>query len=291
MGAIEDFSAYVARKGLFVGLRRLLVDRQFLAFTEKVRPMLDTADFPDRDLFLLLVHDALSMLGPDETNLEADAIERLADSYLPGYGAPPAKTVDQVAEQRPRLVEKPVAGGTIQLRRVVQVTTYGVGRFEDSDRAGIQRTVLPLAPRADVSSRCAVPLSRAVCAPDLPAGGRNEYRLAWAIVPRRVFAFALRSALDVLLVTPGEGDPVMGFELDSAYHDEPAARVRDQMKDELLQMIKIPLVRLRVDDSTSMTVDDWYAALPDQVGEIPMPKRHRSREQTLSFVPVDACQF
>ena len=107
--------------------------------------------------------------------------------------------------------------------------------------------------------------------------------------PRRVFAFALRSSLDVLLVTPGEGDPVIGFELDSSYHDELEARARDQMKGELLEMAGISLVRLRVDDSTSMTVDDWYAVLSDQVGEILMPKRHRSREQSLSFVPVDAC--
>ena len=141
MGAIEDFSAYGTGKELFIGLRRLLVNRQFRAFAEKIRPVLNTLHFPDRDVFLLLLQDALSLLGPAETDLEVAAIECLADGYLPGYGAPPPKTVDQELGEPPQVVEKPAAGGTIQLRRAVQVTTYGIGRFEDAGRAGIQRTV------------------------------------------------------------------------------------------------------------------------------------------------------
>lgn len=289
MGAANDFSNYAAGKGLFVDLRRLLVDRQFMAFAEKVRPVLDTANFPDRDLFVLLVQDALSMLGSAESDLEAEVIERLADGYLPGYGAPPAKTVDQEVGPRPRLVEKPAAGGTIQLRRVVQVTTYGLGRFEDSDRQGIQRTIYRSPQERAFHRAVQLRYPGLLALPNYPLAAVMNTDWLRHVVPRRLFVFALRSALDVLLVTPGEGDPIFAFELDSPYHDEPAAQARDQMKDELLQMAEIPLVRFRVEDSALMAVDDWYAALSDQVGEIPVPKRHRSREQSLSFVPADSC--
>ncbi|MBC7500575.1 MAG: DUF2726 domain-containing protein [Herminiimonas sp.] len=122
--------------------------------------------------------------------------------------------------------------------------------------------------------------------PNYPLSGALNVAWLKRTQERRVFAFAMRSSLDVLLVTPGEGDPIIAFELDSAYHDDPITVARDAMKDMVLRFAGIPLVRLWVEDSTSMTVDDWYAVLSDQVGEIPVPKRHRSREQAPSFVPA-----
>ena len=104
-------------------------------------------------------------------------------------------------------------------------------------------------------------------------------------VPRRTFRLYLSSILDFLLVTPREGDPIIAFELDSNFHDSVEVRKRDKMKNELLKLADISLARLRTENSESMTIDDWYAALSDQVGEIPIPKRHRCREQSISFVP------
>lgn len=180
----------------------------------------------------------------------------------------------------------PLTSGTIQLRRVVQVTTYGWAGFEASDLASIQRTVYRSPQERTFHRAVQLRYPGLFALPNYPLASAMNTDWLRRVVPRRVFAFALRSALDVLLVTPGEGDPIIGFELDSSYHDEPATRLRDRMKDEVLHLAGIPLVRLRTDGSETMTVDDWYAVLSDQVGELPMPKRHRCREQALSFAPI-----
>lgn len=88
MGAIEDFSACIVGEGLFGQLQRLLVEHNFTGFANKIRPALEKPNLHNRDVLVLLLKDALDLLGPSEMGWEVDAIESLANAHLPEYAEP-----------------------------------------------------------------------------------------------------------------------------------------------------------------------------------------------------------
>ena len=61
---------------------------------------------------------------------------------------------------------------------------------------------------------------------------------------------------------------------------------RDRMKDKLLEASGIPFFRLRVDDPESMSIDDWYAMLSDEVlPHIDIGPRIRNRKASYRLIP------
>lgn len=282
MGALENVSLAIPRSTLFGELQRLLIARNFMEFAGKIKPVLEDRATLNREVFLLLLKDAFDLLGPDSTQMEQEAIDQLYDRYSDEVDKLPGTAMTEkpkVSAPRPDTLSSPV----VQLRRVVQVTSYRHAGFEASDRFSMQRTVYR-SPQERAFHRAVQARYPGMFAlPNYPLASVANPDLLRLAAPRRVYAYAMRCVLDVLLVTPGEGDPIAAFELDSSFHDEPEAQMRDKMKDEVLQLMRIPLFRLRVEDPTTVTSDDWYAILSDQVGELPVPKRHRSREHMMSF--------
>ena len=93
--------------------------------------------------------------------------------------------------------------------------------------------------------------------------------------------------VDSLLVTPIEGDPVAAFELDSRLHDDPEAKRRDALKDELLVAARIPYFRLRSENPEATTVDEWYGLLTDEaLDKVSVGERLRVRDVHMSLVPL-----
>ena len=89
------------------------------------------------------------------------------------------------------------------------------------------------------------------------------------------------------LHVPDEGDPVAAFELDSSYHDRPEIKSRDEMKNAIFGLVGLPFFRLRADSPETMTTDDWYAFLTDEVApNIDVGRRLRTRSSATKFVPV-----
>jgi len=84
-------------------------------------------------------------------------------------------------------------------------------------------------------------------------------------IDTKTLRYARLCRLDAILVIPDEGDPVAAFELDSRHHDSPEAARRDTMKNSLMEAARLPFFRLRADSLESMSVDEWYALLSDQV--------------------------
>lgn len=90
-----------------------------------------------------------------------------------------------------------------------------------------------------------------------------------------------------MLVVPDEGDPIAAFELDSDYHDASAAVRRDRMKNHLFKVIGVPFFRLRVESPESMSTDEWYALLTDEVAPVlDVGPRIRCRTAAYSLVPA-----
>lgn len=286
MGAIENVSLSIPRSTRFGELQRLLILRNFIEFASQIQPVLEDSSSVNREVFLLLLKDAFDLLGPDSTQMEQEAIDKLYDRYsdevkeLPGATA--AKK-GKVSSPKSEALNRPV----VQLRRVVQVSSYCHAGFEASDQFLLQRTVYRSPQERTFHRAVQIRYPGMFALPNYPLASVANPDLLRLATSRRVYAFAMRCVLDVLLITPGEGDPIAVFELDSSFHEESEAQIRDKMKNEVLQLMRIPLFRLRVEDPTTVTADDWYAILTDQVGELPVPKRFRSREQTMSFAPYE----
>lgn len=103
----------------------------------------------------------------------------------------------------------------------------------------------------------------------------------------KTFSYGLRCRLDAVLIVPSEGDPVAVFELDSDWHDTPDAVRNDGQKNRLLGLIGVPLFRLRAENNVSVSVDEWYAILNDQVAdEITCGPRIRVRAAHSCLVPA-----
>ena len=62
---------------------------------------------------------------------------------------------------------------------------------------------------------------------------------------------------------------------------------RDEMKNAIFGLVGLPFFRLRADSPETMTTDDWYAFLTDEVApNIDVGRRLRTRSSATKFVPV-----
>lgn len=284
MEIVDVLPQSIATDSTFKKFQRLLVERDFVKFANNIRPILENPLTPNRDVLVLLVLDAVELLGTDALGGESKVIMKLVTDFAPKCADLLGGSFD-AQKNEARSVVPPLTPNLIQLRRVVQVTTYGCAGFGDSDMARVKRTVYRSPQERNFHRAVQLRYPGLLALPNYPLASAMNSDWIRHLVPRRTFRFYLSSTLDFLLVTPGEGDPIIAFELDSNFHDSVEASKRDKMKDELLELAGISLVRLRTENSESMTIDDWYAVLSDQIGEIPMPKRHRCREQSITFVP------
>ena len=90
-----------------------------------------------------------------------------------------------------------------------------------------------------------------------------------------------------MLVTPMEGDPIAGFELDSKLHTDPAVKQRDQYKNDLFSAAHIPLFRFESEDPNATGVDEWFSLLTDQVlDKVSVGERIRTRDLHETLVPI-----
>ncbi len=102
----------------------------------------------------------------------------------------------------------------------------------------------------------------------------------------RTQRYGRRCRLDAILVLPDEGDPIAAFELDSGYHDRIIATDRDVMKNRLLAATGLPFFRLRAESPQSMSTDEWYALLTDEVFPFLDPgRRIRCRDAAYRLIP------
>jgi hypothetical protein len=179
------------------------------------------------------------------------------------------------------------AATVIRLRRVVQITDYRWGTQSVSDALGLRQSVFRSVQERFFLRALSLRFPGLTALPNYPLDQIADFSKLRAILDDETIRFGKACRLDALLVIPDEGDPVAAFELDSRYHDDPAAKRRDQLKDRLLQLLGVPLFRLRAEEGNAMDTDEWYALLTDEVlSEVTCGNRIRSRRLHSALIPV-----
>ena len=173
----------------------------------------------------------------------------------------------------------------VQVRRVVQIMQMLFGNGQYSDAEGIRRSIFRSQQERTFMRALALRFPGLLALPNYPFDQIADLERLRAI-DTKTLRYARLCRLDAILVIPDEGDPVAAFELDSRHHDSPEARRRDSMKNSLMEAARLPFFRLRADSPESMSVDEWYALLSDQVlPHIDLGARIRCRQAAYSLVP------
>ena len=173
----------------------------------------------------------------------------------------------------------------LQVRRVVQIMQMFLGDSQYSDADGIRRSVFRSQQERTFLRALALRFPGLLALPNYPFDQIVDLERIGA-VDAKTLRYARLCRLDAILVVPDEGDPVAAFELDSRHHDVAEARQRDTMKNCLMAAARLPFFRLRADSPESMSVDEWYALLSDQVlPHIDLGGRIRCRQAAYSLIP------
>ena len=173
----------------------------------------------------------------------------------------------------------------VQVRRVVQIMQMLFGNGQYSDAEGIRRSVFRSQQERTFLRALALRFPGLLALPNYPFDQIADLERLRTI-DAKTLRYARLCRLDAILVIPDEGDPIAAFELDSRFHDSPEAARRDSMKNSLMEAARLPFFRLRADSPESMSVDEWYALLSDQVlPHIDLGARIRCRQAAYSLVP------
>ncbi len=281
---------------------------------ESLRRLIAPADFPRfRGRFDELVGRlggkarlpaAVAQLGADafEAFLEGDAggdPETLAwfaqhanggtIDLTPGLQAALRKTQRALAQTAERRRHGKLHGirEVVHLKRVVQLSWFGVAGFEASDAFAIRRSVFRSPQERLFARALALRFPGLVALPNYPLDQIADLDRLRNQVSTEAWRYGRMCRLDAVLITPLEGDPIAAFELDSRSHDHPDVARRDQYKAELLIAARIPLFRLRSEDPLATAVDEWYSILTDEVlDKIDCGERMRVRDGHVSLVPI-----
>lgn len=178
-------------------------------------------------------------------------------------------------------------GPRVQVKRFVQIMDMGFGTFAASDALGIKRSIFRSEQERTFLQAVSIRFPGLIALPNYPLDQVADFRKLEKLLDNETLRYGRICRVDALLVVPGEGDPVVAFELDSHLHDDPCREKNDRLKNRLFQVIQIPLFRIRVESSMSMGVDEWYALLTDEVLEkVDCGRRLRIRTPHATLIPV-----
>ncbi|WP_119157662.1 DUF2726 domain-containing protein [Caldimonas tepidiphila] len=184
--------------------------------------------------------------------------------------------------------ERPIPAGAVAMRRVVVASGYVVGMHPFSDALSFKKNVCASNQEREFlrAIRHFFPTLHAY--PNMPM--RNFVDVDGFVdrLSERHRIYARGAIVDVLLCTVDE-DPLAVIELDSAHHDPEEARERDELKNDLLDMAGIPLVRIRPLDTHTVRCEDFYDLLVSQGEELDKlrPRRIAPRRTHDSLVPAE----
>jgi len=173
----------------------------------------------------------------------------------------------------------------LQVKRVVQIMQMFLGDGQFSDATGICRSVFRSPQERTFLRALSLRFPGLLALPNYPLDQIVALDRVGE-VDSKTLRYGRNCRLDAVLIVPDEGDPVAVFELDSQYHDLPENAARDAMKNSLIAATGLPFFRLRAESPESMTTDEWYALLSDQVlPHLDLGGRIRCRQAAYSLIP------
>lgn len=182
------------------------------------------------------------------------------------------------------------SGPLIRMERRVAVTEYRMGKWAASSAsAGSARRTLLRSPQEREFLKAARTffVGREVL-PNVRLSNFVDIDSLAGRLPSEARRYALMAEADVLIATPIDFDPVGVIELDSAHHDTPVAQLRDAMKERILELAGVPLVRLRADPVEAIHADAFYALLQQEWAKFEAfrPQGWREREAHKRLLPA-----
>lgn len=187
--------------------------------------------------------------------------------------------------QRGELPSGKARQAILQVKRVVQIMQMFLGDGQFSDATGICRSVFRSPQERTFLRALSLRFPGLLALPNYPLDQIVALDRVGSIDPETL-RYGRNCRLDAVLIVPDEGDPVAVFELDSRYHDLPENVGRDAMKNTLIAATGLPFFRLRAESPESMSTDEWYALLSDQVlPHLDLGSRIRCRQAAYSLIP------
>lgn len=267
----------------------------------------------NNDYFQALGGEGLCLLIAATSNPPKDWAKRYGTLLLDGIIVAPAEIIEQLAtllhsaplaERASRQRKKEIPGvehinpgpragaqsaksrpTILQVKRVVQIMQMVMGDGQYSDANGICRSIFRSPQERTFLRALSLRFPGLQALPNYPLDQIVALERVGAI-DAETLRYGRNCRLDAVLVVPEEGDPVAVFELDSRFHDQPENVGRDAMKNSLLAATGLPFFRLRAESPESMSVDEWYALLSDQVlPHIDLGSRIRCRQAAYSLIP------
>lgn len=153
----------------------------------------------------------------------------------------------------------------LEMRRFVQSTFMEFSTRASVETLGMRRSVFRSDQERAFMKALAVRFPALLALPNYPLDQFAELSRLRVPLGDKAWMYGKNCRVDALLVVPDEGAPVAAFELDSNYHDQPGVRERDEMKNAIFKLLGMPFFRLRVASPGSVSSDEWYSILTDEV--------------------------
>lgn len=173
---------------------------------------------------------------------------------------PRTKRKVQQAPTLPNCVAAPV----IEVSRFVQ-STYMSFAPSLAETAGLRTSIFGSEQEKSFNQALALRFPAFLALPNYPLDQIVDLFKLRKVLGDTHWHYAKNCRIDSVLVLPGAGRALAAFELDSAFHDGPEARLRDGMKDAIFSLLGMPYFRLRVENPGTVNCDDWYAVLTTEV--------------------------
>lgn len=156
-------------------------------------------------------------------------------------------------------------GPVIEVRRFVQSTFMEFTPRSAAETLGLRKSIFRSEQERFFLKALSLRFPALLALPNYPLDQIVELSSLRKPLGEKVWLYGKHCRIDALLVLPDEGRPVAAFELDSGYHDQPKAQLRDEMKDAIFRLLGMPFFRLRIESPHSATSEEWYALLTDEV--------------------------
>ena len=211
-------------------LRQVIARPNFIEFRDRFQELVSSLGGTGR------VPAALALLGSEafETFLDNGALDdpqMLAwfveqsnagcVDLTPGLSAALRRAQRALTQRTARRRGGELAGRheVIQLKRVVQLSWFGIAGFEASDAFAIRRSIFRSPQERTFARALSLRFPGLAALPNYPFDQIADLDKLRAQVTTEAWRYGRMCRLDAILVTPVEGDPIAAFELDSAVHE------------------------------------------------------------------------
>ncbi len=269
----------------------------------------------DRDFLRALAGEGLCILL-QEKDPSRRLMQRYGDLLLAGLVRAPVETVCDLANRlrssrllevaarlrskelrSPHSTTKPIEHPDsdqfapltpiFQVRRIVQSTFMVPGRMDASDLLSARKSIFRSQQERSFLQALSLRFPGLLALPNYPLDQVADINRLQHQLDDEAWLYVKRCRPAAILVIPDEGDPIAAFDLGQDEIELAATRRFEQMQKCIFQAIGLPLFRFRAESPDSITTDEWYAILTDEV----LPKldtgfRLRKRSVIYGFVPV-----